>query len=148
MCAMPDLEACPCSGKNLDKLVKPAVLMLLAREDMHGYELLQRLGEMPVFGSMKPDITGVYRALRSMQEDGMVTSTWILSEVGPAKRCYHMTEDGLACAGKWVETLRQYHTAVGGLLAEAEGALAAVAAGKAPRRHRDSAAAASPPVSN
>lgn len=121
---MIDLNACPCSGRNLDRLVKPAVLMMLAREDLHGYEIVQRLGGLDVFGGAAPDATGVYRALRSMAEDGLVTSTWVLSDAGPAKRRYHMAEDGIACARKWVFTLRQYHAAVGALLRLAEDALA------------------------
>ena len=131
---MLDLESCPCTGKNLGKLVKPAVLMLLAGEDLHGYEIVQRLGTLPLFGGETPDTTGVYRALRQMDEEGMVTSTWVLSEAGPAKRCYHMTEDGLACAQKWAETLKQYHAAVGALLALAEQSMDAAVTGKAPRR--------------
>jgi DNA-binding PadR family transcriptional regulator len=127
---MINLDACPCSGRNLDRLVKPAALMLLTRQDLHGYELVQRLGDLPMFGGAKPDTTGVYRALRAMAGEGLVTSSWVLSDAGPAKRCYHMTEDGLACARKWVATLKQYHDAVGALLALAEETLAEVSAGR------------------
>ena len=41
------LLECPCTGRNLDKLIQPAVLALLAGESMHGYRLVQRLGREP-----------------------------------------------------------------------------------------------------
>ena len=114
---MVDLEECPCSGK----LVKPAALTLLVREDLHGYDVVQKLAALPGFAGGPPDTTGVYRALRSMEETGLVTSTWVVSDAGPAKRCYHITEDGLACAQRWLVTLRDYHDAVGALVRVAEG---------------------------
>ena len=49
-----------------------------------------------------------------------MTSTWVVSDAGPAKRCYHITEDGLACARRWLVTLREYHDAVGALVRLAE----------------------------
>jgi PadR family transcriptional regulator PadR len=115
---LPDLtyEDCPCAGRNLDKLVQPAILTVLAREDAHGYVLVQRLADLPTFHGDKPDTTGVYRFLRQMEERGLVTSTWDTSETGPAKRLYHLTEAGRGCLGRWVDTLCTYHQALGELL--------------------------------
>ena len=115
---LPDLryQDCPCAGRNLDKLVQPAILIVLAREDLHGYMLVQRLAEMPMFRGQKPDATGVYRFLRQMEERALVTSTWDTSEAGPAKRLYRLTEAGRACLLRWVNTLATYHDALGELL--------------------------------
>ena len=115
---LPDLkyQDCPCAGRNLDKLVQPAILTLLAREDAHGYMLVQHLAEMPIFRGQKPDATGVYRFLRQMEERELVTSTWDTSETGPAKRLYHLTDAGRACLNRWAETLSIYHCALGELL--------------------------------
>jgi len=114
---MIDFDTCPCSGKTLGKLVKPAVLMLLARHDMHGYEVLHELTTLPLFEGMRPDNTGVYRALRSMAETGLVTSTWMFSDAGPARRVYHLTPEGSACLDRWLESLARYREAVDQLLA-------------------------------
>jgi len=115
---LPELkyQQCPCAGRNLDKLVQPAMLTVLAQEDVHGYVLVQRLAEMPMFGGQKPDATGVYRFLRQMEERALVTSTWDISESGPAKRLYHLTEAGLDCLLRWSETLAAYQAAIGELL--------------------------------
>jgi len=115
---LPDLpyHDCPCAGRNLDKLVQPAILTALARDDAHGYVLVQRLAEMPMFRGQKPDATGVYRCLRQMEERALVTSAWDTSESGPAKRFYHLTATGHSCLVRWVDTLATYHTALGELL--------------------------------
>ncbi len=107
---------CPCAGRNLDKLVQPAILAVLAREDAHGYALVQRLAEMPIFRGRKPDATGVYRFLRQMEDRALVTSTWDTSETGPAKRLYSLTMAGRACLVRWMETLSTYRDAIGELL--------------------------------
>lgn len=114
---MIEFDTCPCSGKTLGKLVKPAVLMLLARHDMHGYEILHELTALPLFEGMRPDNTGVYRALRSMAETGLVTSTWMFSDAGPARRVYRLNPSGRACLDRWLETLARYGKAVDQLLA-------------------------------
>lgn len=107
---------CPCTGHNLDKLVQPAILTVLARHDVHGYVLVQQLSEMRMFGGQKPDMAGVYRCLRQMEERGLLSSTWDTSDAGPAKRLYHLTEEGWLCLTKWTNTLALYRDAIGALL--------------------------------
>ena len=123
--ALPDLkyQDCPCAGRNLDKLVQPAILAVLAREDLHGYLIVQRLAEMPMFGGQKPDATGVYRFLKQMEERALVTFTWDLSENGPAKRLYTLTEAGRACLARWTDTLATYRDAISELLDTARAAM-------------------------
>jgi poly-beta-hydroxybutyrate-responsive repressor len=118
---MIDLDTCACSGKNLAKLVRPAVLLLLRGQDLHGYDIAQRLAGVVPSEDMNPDSTAIYRALRAMDEEGLVTSSWMVSDTGPAKRSYHITEDGEACARRWVETLREYQRAIDSLLRLADG---------------------------
>lgn len=124
--AMPELnyEICACSGRSLDKLVQPAILTVLANEDVHGYVLLQRLAEMPMFHGQKPDATGVYRVLRQMEMRNLVTSTWQSSESGPAKHQYGLTDNGRACLLHWVRALTTHHDALAELLAAARMAVA------------------------
>ena len=115
---LPDLKYndCPCAGRNLDKLVQPAILVVLASENLHGYMLVQRLADMPMFRGQKPDPTGVYRFLRQMEERGLVTSTWDTSEIGPAKRHYSITKSGHSCLIRWKDTLSTYNDALSELL--------------------------------
>lgn len=108
---------CKCMGKNLDRLVQPAILSILTDGDLHGYMIVQRLTASPMFGGQKPDATGVYRSLKQMEESGYVKSEWETSQSGPARRLFHLTPEGHACIGRWADTLYCYHEAVGELLA-------------------------------
>ena len=68
----------------------------------------------------RPDPTGVYRALRAMEERGFVTSSWDTSERGPARKTYELTPSGHKCLARWICSLSDYHRAVGELLASAK----------------------------
>ena len=111
-----NLNECPCSGKTLARLIHPAVMAVLADEPLHGYVIVQRLTGMRMFQNHGPDITGVYRLLKSMEKRGFVTSTWELAAGGPAKRRYALTPDGKSCMVRWIATLRVYRDAVDDLL--------------------------------
>jgi DNA-binding PadR family transcriptional regulator len=112
-----DLDQCACSGKTLARHLRPAVLALLARERTHGYEIVQRLQELEMFVEVPPDTSGVYKALKSMEEEGLIAATWEFGDAGPAKRTYALTKDGKACLKRWAETLRNYRAQIDGLLA-------------------------------
>jgi len=119
---MINLEACPCSGRTLSKLIQPGILAVLAGGPMHGYRIVERLAELRITGGRRPDVAGVYRALRAMKGRGLVTARWDVSDPGPAKHLYRMTQAGRACLGRWVDTLRGYREAVDELLGVVESA--------------------------
>ncbi len=69
-----------------------AILRLLEERASHGYELVARLNE----AGTVTDTVGVYRALRAMEAEGIVSSTWDVSQGGPARRVYVPTPAGHA----------------------------------------------------
>ncbi|MDD4701629.1 MAG: PadR family transcriptional regulator [Desulfovibrio sp.] len=103
---------CACSGKNLTRLVRPAILTVLARENLHGYLILERLSGMAMFRGQPVDPTGLYRVLKSMETEGLVVCAWDLQGNGPARRRYALTDRGLSCLGQWLGTLEEYQTSV------------------------------------
>jgi DNA-binding PadR family transcriptional regulator len=107
---------CPCVGATLDKLVQPAILAVLTEEPLHGYELARKIGGIPHFLDEAPDMSGVYRMLKSLESRGMVTSNWNISQCGRPKRLFAITEEGRRCLEHWNATLKQYHKSVGSLL--------------------------------
>ncbi|MBM4032332.1 MAG: PadR family transcriptional regulator [Planctomycetes bacterium] len=122
---LPAFDGCPCAGATLDKLLQPAVLTVLAREELHGYRIAERLAEMRPFHGQRPDVSGIYRSLRAMERRGLVVAAWDTSSCGPAKRLYTLTPGGRQCLERWVGTLGRYQEAVCGLLAAARRAVAA-----------------------
>jgi DNA-binding PadR family transcriptional regulator len=107
---------CPCTGATLDRLIQPAILVILAEGPVHGYLVAERIGEMPGFSGPKPDISGIYRTLKSMEQRGLVLSSWDLSDSGPAKKCYQLAPGGRECLRQWVKTLETYRQGIAELL--------------------------------
>ena len=86
--------------------LQPCLLLLLAERADHGYELASRL--RPLHDG-EGDSGGVYRALRALEKHGLVRSEWRTSEVGPARRTYHITPAGLALLAQQVQELKRTH---------------------------------------
>ena len=121
---MIDLSTCPCGGGTLDKLIQPAILAVLAKGPLHGYKLAERIGGMPLFRGRKPDVSGVYRALKTMEGKELVVASWDLSDSGPARKSYGLTEAGERCLFCWIETLERYRQGISVLLKTARTAVA------------------------
>jgi DNA-binding PadR family transcriptional regulator len=111
-----DFDECACSGKSLARMLRPAVMGLLAGGPAHGYQLAQRLGEMKMFAGQEPDHAGLYRTLKQMEDEGLLTWAWDLADSGPARRVFTLTPAGKACLGKWKKTLADYRDALAELL--------------------------------
>ena len=90
--------------------LRPALLLLLGEGTSHGYELLEQVAAL---GLDRLDPGGLYRCLRAMDEEGLVTSVWEPSTSGPARRTYALTDDGQ----EWLHLLAGSLADVGTLLA-------------------------------
>ncbi len=117
---------CPCVGATLDKLLQPAILSILVREPLHGYELTRRISGIPGFLDQAPDISGVYRMLKTLESRGMIVAEWDVSEASRAKRLYSITDDGRHCLELWHRTLQKYRQAIDSLLKATKRSLAEV----------------------
>ena len=98
------LDSCACSGGNLPRFVQPVLLALLAEESMHGYVLVQKLGETGLFGAQVPDMTGCYRMLRDMERSGVLETSTDRGE-GPQRKKYRVTALGRRCLNRWIDSL-------------------------------------------
>lgn len=117
-----DMKKCSCKGNNLDKLIQPTLLTMLAKEaeGMHGYKIMEELGSKSIFSQKIPDSTGVYRTLRTLEERNLVISQWDVSGTGPAKKIYRLTNEGRKCLEQWIDTLKQYKETIETILKEAK----------------------------
>jgi PadR family transcriptional regulator PadR len=94
------------SGRHFEvgqpkRFLQPCLLLLIAESPAHGYDLLERL---TAFG-FERDPGGLYRALRSMEGEGLVHSEWQVSSVGPGRRHYQLTGRGHEQLQAWAEGL-------------------------------------------
>jgi DNA-binding PadR family transcriptional regulator len=119
------LDECAQLGKSLSRLSQPTILTILAEanEPLHGYVIVQRAAFSPMFGGKKPDPTGVYRTLKIMEEDGLLTSEWDMPKAGQAKRAYTMTDTGISTLRRWIDSLACYQLTIGELREQASTAL-------------------------
>lgn len=97
-------DACRCDGGQPKNFARPCLLLLLSEAPAHGYELIER---MRPFGFEVGDPAGIYKALRQMESEGIVSSEWELPRRGPARRVYALTSDGRDLLGAWAHTLER-----------------------------------------
>ena len=85
--------------------VVPFLLLSLRDLNLHGYKLIERLSD---FGFHSLDPGNVYRILRQLEKDNLITSVWDTSSGGPAKRIYSLTEAGEKYLEAWATSLEHY----------------------------------------
>lgn len=107
-------EACRCDGGQPKNFARPCLLLLLSEAPAHGYELIER---MRPFGFEVGDPAGIYKALRQMEGEGIVSSEWELPKRGPARRVYALTSDGRDLLGAWAHTLERNRAVLDAFLA-------------------------------
>jgi PadR family transcriptional regulator PadR len=89
----------------VERFAEPSLLLLLRERPMHGYELIERLPEVAGAES-RVDVGNLYRLLRGLEDEGVVTSEWSADLPGPAKRTYELTDEGRSLLDRWAESLR------------------------------------------
>ncbi len=72
----------------------------------HGYDLVTvanelQLTEIPI------DAAAIYRALRQLEQQGLVTSAWDTSRPGPARRNYKLTAAGRRRLADWIDVIER-----------------------------------------
>ena len=89
---------------RVERFTEPAILLLLRERPAHGYELLEHLPELT--DEQRVEMGNLYRLLRALEEEGLLSSKWDETSSGPAKRRYAITERGRALLDQWANALR------------------------------------------
>jgi poly-beta-hydroxybutyrate-responsive repressor len=95
---------------RVERFTEPALLLLLAERPAHGYELLETLPALT--GGQRVEMGNLYRLLRGLEEEGVVTSEWDATAPGPAKRRYSLTDDGRRLLAHWAAALGEAATRI------------------------------------
>lgn len=98
---------------RVERFAEPAVLLLLRERPAHGYELLEQLPELT---GERVDMGNLYRFLRVLERDGIVTSAWDDEAPGPSKRIYELTDEGRALLDQWASALEASQTRLASFL--------------------------------
>jgi len=91
--------------------IEPFVLAMLARET-YGYAILGRLEEMRISNGPL-DVGLIYRTLRDLERDGLVSSSWAEESAGPRRRAYALTEAGHDALDDWAVVMRERARLIG-----------------------------------
>ncbi len=90
-------------GARVERFVEPVLLLALSEGPTHGYELAEHVAEVAGF---EVDFGNLYRLLRGLEEDGIVTSEWQDTPNTRSKRTYELTATGGQLLENWIGSLR------------------------------------------
>jgi len=95
----------PSRGKQ-ERYIQPSILLTLFMHSSHGYEIIQNI---QIFGFVEGHAPPgmIYRHLRQLEEDGLVSSEWKTDDTGPAKRMYRLTAEGIEVLNCWVNYMER-----------------------------------------
>jgi DNA-binding PadR family transcriptional regulator len=88
---------------RVERFVEPALLLLLRDGESHGYDLADSLAALAPDDPV--DLGNLYRLLRSLEAEGVVTSRWRDDLPGRSKRTYELTDDGRRLLDTWADAL-------------------------------------------
>jgi PadR family transcriptional regulator PadR len=90
---------------RVERLVEPALLLLLHEHPRHGYDLVENIPALVGDGA-DVDLGNLYRLLRGLEAEGLVSSQWDVGAPGPARRIYTLTAAGTRLLEGWATALR------------------------------------------
>jgi len=96
-----------CNGKNhkMERFLEVCLLLLLYDEVGYGYGLIEGLSFLG-FSEDELNVSTLYRTLRKMEKENLVTSSWEEGGPGPKRRVYEITENGKDEMDHWINILK------------------------------------------
>ena len=113
-------KGCHCRESKVRGFIQARLLLKIAQKPAYGYELLDVLNQAD---QSDLDPGGLYRALRSMEEVGLVLSSWDTSGGGAARRVYQLTDLGFEYLDAWSIKIRKTSQSLNDFLMEYESKL-------------------------
>lgn len=88
---------------RVSRFVEPALLLTLEGGPTHGYDLAEQL--TAVIGAERIDYGNLYRLLRRLEGEEIVSSQWNDDLPGRSKRTYSLTPSGAQLLEAWAAAL-------------------------------------------
>lgn len=90
--------------RPMNRFLEVSLLLALKEGPMHGYGLVEKIEP---FGFPADELNSgpLYRTLRKMEEEALVSSNWHKGEGGPRKRVYQISKQGEEALAEWIEIL-------------------------------------------
>ncbi len=84
--------------------LQTCLLALLRRKKSYGYSLANDLTQFG-FNPLTLDMSIIYRALRGLEIEGLVSADWDEKSMGPQRRMYEITPQGREVLAVWMAEL-------------------------------------------
>ena len=94
------------AGRRRIFFLESSLMVLLLREPGYGYSLMNGLKQFG-FLTEQLDVSIIYRALRDLEAQGLVSDSWDNNSLGPPRRIYTITSTGREALAGWMESLRE-----------------------------------------
>jgi poly-beta-hydroxybutyrate-responsive repressor len=94
---------------GLRDFLTPYVLLAISAQRAHGYLIEQYLRGL---GLAQVEMSTLYRTLRQLEKQGLVTSAWEAGPGGPARRVYALTDAGQTWLRAGAGALAAYRSAI------------------------------------
>lgn len=92
-------------SQKAERYIQSSILMTLKIRSSYGYELIKEISQFGfIEGQAPPGM--IYRHLRDLEENGLVSSEWQTEGAGPAKRVYQLTPEGSEVLDSWIVYMR------------------------------------------
>ena len=88
---------------RIERFVEPALLLVLREGETHGYDLADAVAA--IAPDDRVDLGNLYRLLRTLEEEEIVTSRWRDDLPGRSKRSYELTDAGRSLLDEWATAL-------------------------------------------
>jgi PadR family transcriptional regulator PadR len=106
-------------SKKSERYIQPSILMALKYKPSYGYELIKDISQFGfVEGQAPPGM--IYRHLRDMEDNGLVSSEWETEGTGPAKRVYQLTMEGSEVLDYWIGYMKKQAQRLQGFIEQYE----------------------------
>ena len=93
-------------------IVEPLILLLIAEIPMYGYQIIKEM-EKRSQGYFKFTGSTIYSALRRLEKDELVLSSWQQVAQKQKRRCYELTEKGYQILDGKLGEWRNFYNAFG-----------------------------------
>lgn len=96
---------CNIKHHKMERFLEVCLLLLLYDEAGYGYGLIEQLAFFG-FSEDQLNVGSLYRTLRKMEKEELVTSLWEEGGAGPKRRVYEITENGKLELSQWIKILK------------------------------------------
>ncbi len=99
-------RCCEIKYQKMEKILEICLLLLLFDQKGYGYGLIEQLSDFGFTGD-ELNIGSLYRSLRKLEDQALVSSVWEEASGGPKRRVYTITGQGKEELHNWMALLKE-----------------------------------------